>query len=79
MARGKQIQVGDRVAYSAAWLRSIGCCTGELPQARGTVTSLQAIGKQHLATVQWDQPDLPAKVLACNLALVGPNTKFCSC
>ncbi len=74
------ISPGDRVAYSAAWLQSIGAYTGELPQARGTVLRLQPIGQQQLAVVQWDQAaDLPARVLVSNLAKVGPNSRFCAC
>ena len=74
-----KFQPGDRVAYSVQWLRSIGCITGELPQARGTVEQVQPLGQRQLVTVAWDQGDLPSKVAACNLAKIGPNTRFCSC
>ena len=74
-----QIKIGDRVAYSAQWLRSIGCCTGDLPAARGVVTAIQQLGSLQLATVDWGTDEIPARAAVCNLALVGPNTKFCSC
>ncbi len=79
MARSKQIQVGDRVAYSVQWLRSIGCYSGDLPQARGVVTGIQQRGGLELATVDWGTEDIPARVLISNLAIVGPNTRFCNC
>ena len=72
----RMIRPGAHVAYSAAWLRSIGCRTGDLPAARGTVTKIQQLGSLQLATVDWGSEDIPARVAVCNLALVGPNTKF---
>ena len=68
--------LGDRVAYSAAWLRSVGEIAGELPQLRGTITALKPIGQRELATIDWDGP---SKVMTCNLAHVGPNSRFCNC
>jgi len=74
-----EVKTGDRVAYSAAWLRSIGCYSGDLPALRGEVLKVQPLGRQQLATVQWAGEDQPAKVLVTNLALVGPNARFCQC
>ena len=74
-----QVQRGDRVAYSAAFLRSIGCQTGELPQVRGVVTAVQPLGDRQLVTIDWGTDAAPAKVMACNLARVGPNNRFCAC
>src|SRR4051812_40935673 len=42
--RARAIQVGDTIAYSAAFLRSIGTYTGVMPRARGTVTALVPVG-----------------------------------
>lgn len=74
-----QVAIGDRVAYSVQWLRSIGTITGELPAARGTITELQDLGGLVLATIDWGNPDIPPRVNVNNLAIVGPNTRFCAC
>ena len=75
-----QLQPGDRIAYSAAFLRSIGCQTGELPAARGTVEAIENLGSTQLARIAWDRPDnLPQRVAVANLAKVGANSRFCSC
>ena len=65
------IKVGDQVAYSAAWLRSTGSYTGELPQARGVVkVTLKETGGLKLALIQWDRPDIPDTVNVANLVKV---------
>jgi len=80
MQKAFQLQPGDRVAYSAQFLRSIGCQTGELPAARGTVEAIENLGSTQLARIAWDTPgNLPQRVAAANLARVGPNSRFCSC
>ena len=65
------IQVGDRVAYSAKFLRSIGCYSGDMPHARGTVTALQPLGQTTLAVVDWNTDEIPRRVNTANLAKVG--------
>jgi len=80
MQKAFQLQPGDRVAYSAQFLRSIGCQTGELPAARGTVREVSQLGSITLASIDWDRPeDLPQRVAVANLAKVGANSRFCSC
>ena len=80
MQKAFQLQRGDRVAYSASFLRSIGCTTGELPQARGTVQELLELGSTQLAQIRWDTPgNLPQRVAVGNLARVGVNSRFSSC
>jgi len=69
-SRTAGIQAGDRVAYSRQWLRSTGQMTGDVPQARGTVTRIEPLGSISLAVVEWDQPDLPAKVNVKNLSRI---------
>ena len=60
--RARPIQVGDTVAYSAVFLRGIGCVSGDMPQAKGKVTALVPIGKEVLlAEINRDLPDLPAR------------------
>ncbi len=68
--RTRPIKVGDVVAYSRPFLRSIGCYTGNLPRARGKVTSLAAIGEVKVAEIAWDLPDVPARVNVKNLVRV---------
>jgi len=66
--RTQAIQVGDTVAYSKAFLQSTGQYTGDVPHARGKVTALKELGKEvTLAEIEWDKPDLPARVNVKNL------------
>ena len=66
------LRVGDAVAYSRTFLRSIGAFTGDLPHAKGTITGLVAIGREVvLAEVAWDRAELPGRVNVKNLCLVG--------
>lgn len=58
-----KVKVGDRVAISARYLRSVGCYTGELPQARGTVTGLKSYGEIAVATVDWGSYEVDPKIL----------------
>jgi hypothetical protein len=68
--RTSPITAGDRVAYSARFLRSIGCFTGDMPQVRGTVTALEQLGDASLAIIDWGGLDLPQKVHVANLSRV---------
>ncbi len=67
----KALQIGDNVAYSANFLRSIACYTGDMPSARGIVTDIKPLGERSLLTVNWDNEDIPSKVISANLAKVG--------
>lgn len=69
--RVQPIKVGDRVAYSAAFLRSTGQHTGDIPHAKGTVTELKQLGEVTLAVIEWGNPDIPEKVNVKNLCHVG--------
>jgi len=77
------IEVGNRVAYSAKFCKSIGCFTGDLPRLRGTVKEIRTYGKTlQFAVIEWDGSDkrldedgkLP-RVNVFNLARVG-SAKF---
>lgn len=63
---------GDRVCYSARFLRSIGCYTGETAFRRGTLVALG----EPFATVQWDDDGETMCVRLDNLAVVG-SLKAC--
>jgi hypothetical protein len=73
------VVVGDKVAYSVQFLRSIGCQAGDLPFARGVVKDVVMFGVNQLVTIEWDIPNIPPKVMAFNLAKVGANSRFCQC
>ncbi len=53
------IRPGDDVAYSARFLRAIGCQTGPMPAARGRVTAVRRYVGRTLATVAWNDPAMP--------------------
>ena len=73
-----QFVVGDKVAYSVQFLRSIGMSHGEMAHARGTITGFTPIGRDTLlADIAWNI-DMPARVNVANLARVGPNKRFCN-
>jgi hypothetical protein len=68
--RTQTVKVGDSVAYSKAFLQSISALTGDLPRARGKVTELISVGTDvTLAAIDWNLPDLPARVNVKNLVL----------
>jgi hypothetical protein len=64
------IRPGDRVAYSAKFLRSIGCQTGPMPFARGRVITMRHYSGATLATVEWDEPSRIDTVNVANLIAV---------
>ena len=81
MAKRQQFAIGDRVAYSAGWLRSTGNMTGDLPRLRGTVKAVDSFGGPgvQLVTIAWDNhcirsqyhDDGLGRVISPNLTLVG--------
>jgi len=61
-------KIGDVVAYRREWLRATGHLSGPIPFARGRVISLSPVSAAlDIATIDWGQPDIPAKVLTSNL------------
>lgn len=75
---------GGKVAYSVGFLKSIfEPPTSPMCHARGTVVSIADLGSTKLATVDWEADweadDFPQRVNIANLAIVGPNSKFCQC
>lgn len=64
---------GDRVRYSAQFLRNTGQLTGEVPFARGTVVGTLEGPGYVLVRVTWDAPLLDRltwRVLSTNLEKV---------
>lgn len=64
------IQVGDRVAYTHAWLRNTSTFSGPFPRARGTVAKLIQLGSITLAEIDWNDSDIPDRVNTANLCKV---------
>lgn len=62
-----KLEVGDKVQYSKAWLRSTGSYTGDFPRAKGVITKLEKLGSLFLAVIDWNYPDIPSKVNVANL------------
>jgi len=74
-SRTSTIQIGDRVAVSARFLRSTGQFTGEICFVRGQVTDLKPLGEIILATITWEplngqQLDVPERMAVSNLSKV---------
>jgi hypothetical protein len=72
------LQVGDRVQFSAKFLRSTGQYTGPVPFLKGTIEEIQPLGAGKdplmLATIKWEgDPDEeePKRVNVKNLKKVG--------
>ena len=73
------IQLGSRVCASIDFLLSIGCYTGPLANASGTVVGFEQLGSQTLALIDWGNSAVPEKLNVANLALIGNNSAFCLC
>ena len=74
-----QFKINDRIAYSIQFLKSIGESHGRMANARGNVTAIAPFGDRALVSIEWDPgDDMPTKVLDANLAIVGPNRRFCN-
>lgn len=77
MAKSKSFSAGDRVAYSAAFLKSTGQ-RGIVPTLRGTVLKVEPLGVVQLVTIEWDNYHAPSqyhedglgRVIAPNLTLI---------
>lgn len=70
-----KLKIGDHVAYSAKFLRSVGAYCGPMGFARGKITYINAVSLEcHIATIQWEKDaDMPIKVNVANLAKVGTS------
>jgi hypothetical protein len=75
----KPFSLGDQVAYSIQFLKSIfEPPTSPMCHARGVIRKLVPLGQTTLAEVDWGADVLPSRVNTENLAIVGPNIKFCN-
>jgi hypothetical protein len=64
------MNIGDKVCYSRKWLKNTGQHTGEFPFARGIITHLTTFKYSTIATIEWDNPDIPKKVNVKNLSKI---------
>lgn len=65
------VRVGDEVAYSKQFLKSIACYTGDMPRAKGKIAALKELSPEvTLATIEWDRDGLPERVNVRNLVKV---------
>ena len=75
----RSIQAGDRVQYSARWLRSTGTHAGPICFVVGTVQTIRGYGSGcRIATVSWDDdPGEPLPVAVANLVTVADKHLEC--
>lgn len=69
-SRLSKISIGDTVKYKASFLRSTGQLTGDIPFAKGKVTDIKPLGDNQIATIDWGDENIPARVLTSNLSKV---------
>lgn len=63
-----RIQIGERVRYSAKYLRSVSDFSKESADRTGVIRGIEDLGKARLAAVEWDDdPGALKRVLASNL------------
>ena len=72
------MEIGTKVAYSVQWLKNTGLSHSEFSRYRGEIIEIIPMGKAQLAEIRWSHGETQ-KVLVENLAVVGPNRKFCQC
>ena len=70
-----KLKIGDKVAYSAKFLRSVGAFCGPMGFARGKIIGIKALSSEcQIATIEWDKDaDMPQKVNVANIAKVGSS------
>jgi hypothetical protein len=74
-----KFEIGDKIAYSVQFLKSIGMSHSDMARARGKITNFMPLGESTLlASITWDRGEFPGKVNVENLAKVGPNPRFCN-
>jgi hypothetical protein len=79
MPKKFSVSLGDKVAYSVQFLKSIGMSHSDMARARGIVTGVKTLGSLELAEIDWQGHDMPERVNVQNLAKVGANTRFAQC
>jgi hypothetical protein len=78
MTKQFSVAVGDNVAYSVQFLKSIGMSHSDMARGRGVVVELMKLGSLTIAKIDWRGQDLPNSVNVQNLAKVGANSRFCN-
>jgi len=62
--------VGDRVAFSRAFMKNTGMIDHDTARARGTIIHVAAVGDQDIASIRWDTTNLVTNVNVLNLSLI---------
>jgi hypothetical protein len=70
--------VGDKVAYSAQFLRSTGMQCGPVAAARGKLTAIKPLASLELAVVDWDDADIPVRGEPGKPRQGRPQCAFCA-
>lgn len=74
-----KFEIGNKVAYSVQFLKSIGMSHSDMAHARGEITGFYPLGSSTiLAEIKWKAGEFPGRVNTANLAKVGPNARFCN-
>lgn len=76
-----KLNIGERIAYSVQFLKSIGESHSEMARARGKIIEIKEFsgGKMKIAQIEWEGAAImPKSVNIANLAKVGPNSRFCN-
>lgn len=80
MTKKHNFKIGDKIAYSVQFLKSICMSHSEMARGRGEIVGFKDYGII-LAEIKWNvaADDCAGLVNICNLAKVGLNTKFSNC
>lgn len=66
------MKIGDKVKYSAKFLKSIGVYSGDMCFCEGVIKSIKTHGSSFtLATIDWKNPEIPETVNIKNLIIKG--------
>jgi hypothetical protein len=67
----QELAIGDRIAYRAAFLRTIADYSYGSASRRGTIKGIERLYTSYdmprVISVQWDDRDAPSNVLECNI------------
>jgi hypothetical protein len=74
-----KFKAGDKVAWSVQYLESIGMTLSDAAHERGVVVSVdENRNTPDLIVVRWED-GYEGRTIEPNLAIIGPNARFCKC
>jgi hypothetical protein len=69
-SKSSKFKIGDVVKYAVKFLRSTGQYDANTGKARGKITDIKKFYEgKYLISIDWDNKELPNKVLETNLSL----------